>query len=179
MKFERESWRKLYVAESAEHRLLSLYARGLRDYLLRLASDDGTILASTNAPGADVARAVGCEKKELKSVLAAVGDLLRVGYLKHENRRLWIAKFAAEQRDRNQRVRRHRERKRGVGLAAEVFARDVSCRYCGSLDRLTLDHVLPVSRGGEDTRENLVVACKSCNSRKKDRTPAEAGMVIH
>jgi 5-methylcytosine-specific restriction endonuclease McrA len=49
------------------------------------------------------------------------------------------------------------------------------CQYCGSRDRLTIDHVLPKSRGGKDTWENLVAACVPCNNRKGDRTPEEAG----
>jgi len=49
------------------------------------------------------------------------------------------------------------------------------CQYCGSKDRLTIDHVFPKSRGGKDTWENLVAACVPCNNRKGDRTPEEAG----
>ena len=41
---------------------------------------------------------------------------------------------------------------------------------------LTVDHVLPKSRGGKSTWDNLVAACRSCNLRKGDRTPEEAGM---
>jgi 5-methylcytosine-specific restriction endonuclease McrA len=52
------------------------------------------------------------------------------------------------------------------------------CQYCGSGDRLTLDHVLPKSRGGKDTWENLVAACVPCNNRKGNRTPEEAGMPL-
>ena len=58
-----------------------------------------------------------------------------------------------------------------------VLRRDGNrCQYCGSRDRLTLDHVLPKSRGGPDTWENLVAACVPCNNRKGNRTPDEAGM---
>lgn len=52
------------------------------------------------------------------------------------------------------------------------------CQYCGSPDRLTLDHVLPKSRGGPDTWENLVAACVPCNNRKGNRTPEEARMAL-
>jgi hypothetical protein len=51
-----------------------------------------------------------------------------------------------------------------------------TCQYCGQIGELTLDHVLPQSRGGGDTWENLVTACLPCNQRKADRTPDEAGM---
>jgi 5-methylcytosine-specific restriction endonuclease McrA len=53
------------------------------------------------------------------------------------------------------------------------------CQYCGRGDLpLTLDHVLPLSRGGDDTWENLVCACVGCNNRKGDRTPPEAQMPL-
>ena len=54
-----------------------------------------------------------------------------------------------------------------------------TCQYCGSRNRLTIDHILPKSRGGRDTWENLVAACVSCNNRKGDRTPKEADMTLN
>lgn len=58
-----------------------------------------------------------------------------------------------------------------------VIRRDgFRCQYCSSRDRLTIDHVVPKSRGGKDTWENLVAACVPCNNRKGNRTPAEARM---
>jgi 5-methylcytosine-specific restriction endonuclease McrA len=63
---------------------------------------------------------------------------------------------------------------------ANLFIRDgYRCRYCGSRgtkETLTFDHVLPVSRGGQTSWENAVTACRLCNNRKDDQTPAEAGM---
>ena len=54
-----------------------------------------------------------------------------------------------------------------------------SCQYCGySGDELTLDHVIPRSRGGGDAWENIVTACVRCNVRKGNRTPREAGMPL-
>jgi 5-methylcytosine-specific restriction endonuclease McrA len=51
------------------------------------------------------------------------------------------------------------------------------CQYCGCSDLpLTVDHVVPKARGGEDTWENLVCACVRCNNRKGDQTPTESGM---
>ena len=57
-----------------------------------------------------------------------------------------------------------------------IFARDDHrCQYCG--DRAdSIDHVLPRSRGGPNTWENVAAACRRCNTQKRDRTPAEAGM---
>ena len=52
-----------------------------------------------------------------------------------------------------------------------------TCQYCGrSRHDLTVDHIMPRSRGGLDTWENVITSCISCNVRKGDRTPHEAGM---
>jgi hypothetical protein len=61
-----------------------------------------------------------------------------------------------------------------------IFKRDDhTCQYCGCKEKLTLDHVHPQSRGGQDTWENLVTSCGPCNAKKGNRTPSEAGMVLH
>ncbi len=53
------------------------------------------------------------------------------------------------------------------------------CCYCGAAKPpLTIDHVIPKSRGGQDTWENLVAACVRCNNRKGNRTPDEAEMIL-
>lgn len=44
-----------------------------------------------------------------------------------------------------------------------------SCCYCGSVDGLHMDHLIPKSKGGWDSSDNLVWACKSCNSSKRDK----------
>jgi 5-methylcytosine-specific restriction endonuclease McrA len=62
-----------------------------------------------------------------------------------------------------------------------IFKRDGHmCIYedCGSTENLTLDHLLPKSRGGKNTWENLVTCCKKCNCKKDNRTPSEAGMKL-
>lgn len=50
------------------------------------------------------------------------------------------------------------------------------CVYCGSKDDLTIDHVIPLSRGGSKNQLNCVTACYFCNITKGDKTPAEAGL---
>ncbi|MGD1910199.1 MAG: HNH endonuclease [Rivularia sp. (in: cyanobacteria)] len=55
-----------------------------------------------------------------------------------------------------------------------------TCQYCGYKgDDLTLDHVIPRSRRGGDTWENIVTACVRCNVKKGNRTPQEAHMPLH
>ena len=57
-----------------------------------------------------------------------------------------------------------------------VFARDDwACQYCGAPAE-NLDHVVPRSRGGAHTWENVVAACRRCNSRKENRLIADAGL---
>ena len=65
-------------------------------------------------------------------------------------------------------VNRHRIYKRDGGR----------CVYCGSQKQLTIDHVIPKSRGGTNSWTNLVTCCNKCNVIKADRTPTEAGMQL-
>jgi hypothetical protein len=61
---------------------------------------------------------------------------------------------------------------------ANIMLRDEdTCQYCGKRSReLTLDHVIPRSRGGESTWENLVACCRTCNGRKGNRYLKDVGM---
>jgi len=60
-----------------------------------------------------------------------------------------------------------------------VMVRDgYKCQYCGSRDRLTIDHVIPSSRGGRSNFENCVTACKPCNHKKGNRLPSESNMFL-
>jgi 5-methylcytosine-specific restriction endonuclease McrA len=62
-----------------------------------------------------------------------------------------------------------------------VFIRDgFKCAYCGAEKlRLTIDHIIPKSRGGKSTFENCVAACKPCNIKKGHQTPREAKMYLN
>lgn len=68
--------------------------------------------------------------------------------------------------------------KKVVLTRKNILRRDgFKCAYCGRSDlQLTIDHIVPRARGGNDSWENLVCACTSCNNRKGDRTPWEARM---
>lgn len=63
-----------------------------------------------------------------------------------------------------------------------VFRRDqYNCQYCYKAltpAKLTLDHVFPRSRGGENSWNNCVTSCFICNNKKGNRTPEEAGMIL-
>lgn len=60
-----------------------------------------------------------------------------------------------------------------------VMHRDnYTCQYCGRTSDLTIDHVIPRSRGGKDRWDNVVIACLRCNVTKGSRTPKEADMPL-
>jgi 5-methylcytosine-specific restriction endonuclease McrA len=100
--------------------------------------------------------------READDVIPIVGGSLRVPRVVHLHRY-----------DRTPRVSVRLTRR-------NLMFRDAhQCQYCGKrppLRDLNIDHVLPRSRGGDDTWENLVTACRPCNLRKGWRTPEEANM---
>ncbi|SON53819.1 HNH endonuclease [Hartmannibacter diazotrophicus] len=58
-----------------------------------------------------------------------------------------------------------------------VFLRDrFQCQYCGSREELTFDHLIPRSRGGQTTWDNVLAACSPCNLKKANKSLKEAGM---
>ena len=60
-----------------------------------------------------------------------------------------------------------------------VFARDNwTCQYCGSRSNLTVDHVIPRSKGGDSSWTNIVASCAPCNRRKGDALPRQVGMQL-
>lgn len=66
----------------------------------------------------------------------------------------------------------------GVGVPSTVWRQILvlhnhQCAYCGSIENITQDHMIPLCRGGEHSPENIVPACNSCNARKNARTPLE------
>ena len=77
-------------------------------------------------------------------------------------------------------VRRRREQSSMKRL--RIYMRDkFRCQYCGDkkgVSELTLDHILPRSRGGDNSPVNIVTACVACNNRKANRTPDEARMPL-
>lgn len=60
-----------------------------------------------------------------------------------------------------------------------IYIRDNhKCQYCGSTRKLTIDHVIPKSKGGSDDWENLVVACSSCNIKKSNKLLEQSGLKL-
>src|SRR6187397_360585 len=76
-----------------------------------------------------------------------------------------------------------RRRQEASGMKRmRIYMRDkFRCQYCGekkAASELTLDHILPRSRGGDNSPVNIVTACVPCNNRKGSRTPGEARMPL-
>jgi 5-methylcytosine-specific restriction endonuclease McrA len=76
-----------------------------------------------------------------------------------------------------------RRRREASGMKRlRIYMRDkFRCQYCGEkkgVAELTLDHIMPRSRGGDNSPVNIVTACIRCNNRKSDRTPGEARMPL-
>lgn len=96
-----------------------------------------------------------------KPILSGMGEFVRpliirlLNFVKHRVHKLRINRQRLYKRDNHQ------------------------CTYCGSKRNLTIDHIIPKSRGGENTWMNLVTSCSSCNRLKGDKTPDEAGMVLN
>lgn len=73
-------------------------------------------------------------------------------------------------------IRTHRLSKKNIFLRDQYL-----CQYCidqGTDRSLTIDHVIPKSRGGSSNWDNLVSCCKPCNTKKANKTPEEAGMKL-
>lgn len=76
----------------------------------------------------------------------------------------------------------HRKNFRLRFTKRSIYLRDrYTCQYCGKamkLSEITIDHVIPLSRGGHNSFLNCVSCCQKCNVKKADRLPHEAGMFL-
>ncbi|MGI8428052.1 MAG: HNH endonuclease [Solirubrobacteraceae bacterium] len=76
-------------------------------------------------------------------------------------------------------VRVPRDSRRRRITRRAVFARDDwTCQYCGARSNLTVDHVVPRSKGGALSWDNIVASCAPCNRRKGDALPRQVGMQL-
>lgn len=91
-----------------------------------------------------------------------------------EQQREWKQANPERKRELEHR-RRARKQQNGVYTIAEKDMRKLSgpCAYCGGLENITIDHVIPISRGGTHGIGNLVPACSKCNNQKLDKTVME------
>jgi len=91
--------------------------------------------------------------------------------------RIRAKRTAAERIEREKQAKRHYIRKRRTEFASKqadlmlaLIERDgYQCKNCDSQDDLSIDHIIPLSKGGRDELDNLQILCQSCNSSKGDR----------
>lgn len=166
------------------------YAVGLLHDLfswgLYAAGKDGALEGLT---GADIAQALDYPPKKAQAVVEA---LVESGYLDRSDTGYVIHNwynYAGKLNERREDEKAYKARRyalyNDMRLIKAVRARDGDyCRYCGKkvnwtdkrgVDGGTYDHVDP---DGDNSMENVVVACRSCNSKKQNRTPEEARMIL-
>lgn len=135
----KERWRKLYLREALDQRLWSVMARGLRDYLIRLAEDDGALIRDADDPVEALLLALGAHADEADLVRGAILLLRRDGFLSGSTRSMFVRNLPTAQtweprpsvppdpeaplrsapaRSSNERVRQFRERQRQAGNSA-------------------------------------------------------------
>jgi hypothetical protein len=124
-----------------------------------LPSDDRLLAALSGA---------GSKWKKVKAVA------LR-GFTVCEDGRLYHTVLCAIALEEQRKRLAHLSRRMATGLRATVFERDkFTCVYCGDTEGpFECDHVIPASRGGTFSLENLATACRDCNQEKGARTPEE------
>jgi hypothetical protein len=166
MKFERESYRKLYVRESADDRMKPVFQRGLRDYLLRQAKDDGTLLQSTRKPVDDLGRALAIHQSERKAFKEYVDDMIESGYLTYEGHRLWITRFEEAQESRSKGAARQEK------YLANKKAREAAEKVSGDAkDDVTNDESSDVTGDAKDD----VTINRRDETRRDDPKAPEGG----
>lgn len=144
----------------------------------------------------------GCRKKYVEANKDSVNASKRRWESRNKEkfdaaRRRWAQRNKARVRQNTRRYRRRnklwareccRRRqvvRKGAGGCHSILdwqlimhLQDGCCAYCGEERTLTRDHVVPITRGGTDDAENIVGACRSCNAKKNNRTPAEFAFFI-
>ena len=95
--WSKERWRKLYLREALEQRLWSVMARGLRDYLIRLAEDDGALIRDADEPVEALLTVLGAHEEEAELVRGAIELLRRDGFLGGGARALFVRNLPVAQ----------------------------------------------------------------------------------
>lgn len=150
---------------------------------------NGYIFLNENIPYTDEMLAT-IFNRPLNTVRLALATFQRFGMIEWDETGILILNWEKHQnidgleklREQNkERASKYRKRLSAVGgnnyleHYNEVYKRDGGkCVYCGSTDLLCLDHLVPLSKGGDNEKDNLVIACKACNSGKGGRMIEES-----
>lgn len=146
-------------------------------------AQDGNITAYSPDDIADAADWVG-DPDEFLNALIKAGGGERPGFIERNGDGLalhdwweYAGKLVGRRISNAARQKNFRDKTR-----RPIYERDGGCcRYCGrpiSADEFVVDHIIPARRGGPSTSDNFATACPSCNTRKNNRTPEEAGMTL-
>ncbi|MFH5773568.1 HNH endonuclease [Paracoccus sp. NGMCC 1.201697] len=112
----------------------------------------------------------GCDAGEAEAI---IDRMIECGIFRRLEGRVVCPELVAVAEENNAPTPRSQRRQFTVSTTrrARLYARDGNaCHYCGGGENLTLDHMLPQSRGGDDSDENLVTCCRNCNSSKGTKT---------
>lgn len=165
----------------------SLAAQGLWLRLMFLMHSSSRYGYLVNADGSAIphdalARRCGCTAEQFESLITELDGIDKMGRTE-EAIRFSRRMVRDEQKRSNDRIRMGRHREKGGGdpahwtaIRVPILDRDTEmCAYCGK-HAVTVDHIVPKSKGGTEDSWNLVACCKSCNFRKGNRTPKQADM---
>lgn len=175
--WSKERWRKLYLREALEQRRWSVMARGLRDYLIRLAEDDGALVRDEDDPVDALLEALGAHADEAEFVRSAVLLLCRDGFLALSGRSIFVRNLPEAQTwepravaatdgppakaapaSSKERVRRFRERQRAAadgGGAASTVTGSVTPDVTGPGERVTAGAVDTMSGNATPSRKSI------------------------
>lgn len=174
MKWEHETWRKLYVRVTAQWLALPLSARGLADELLKYADDEGVILLGNDAADTAVARLCGAHAHERKRVKNDLKALLDDGFLVPELGALRIRNMTSAQGRTGSagRMARKRERDKMASQAASPEASQVTYRSDGSRADARAPGSVPIS---SDQIPPTPQGAHAVNGQVRHDPPAESG----
>ena len=181
----KERWRKLYLREALEQRLWSVIARGLRDYLIRLAEDDGALIRDADDPVEALLVALGAHADEAELVRAAIVLLCRDGFLIGGARSMFVRNLPAAQfweprvsttepeaparpasvSSSNERVRQFRERQRQAAHAPAVTS-----AVTGSVTSGVTSPVTSVTASVTDTVTGNVTSSRGSRNLKSSQS---------
>ena len=173
-------WRKVPAQDDTDWLMLPYGARGLYLQIWRKLDNDGRLhLGKHGLRGVCVHVGMVSDWPAIEPDLKVLLDSGEVTF-DATTGDLCIPRFVAAQTQLDCPGKTHHQTRQYTTHRNAVFSRDGwECRYCGSKKTLSLDHVIPPRLGGGHDPSNLVAACRSCNSRKGSRTPAQAGMARH
>jgi hypothetical protein len=168
--WDRKRFLKLYTVDSARWLKLSLDAQGV--FLLILRKVDFEHGIDLDSDGAECLAAFLGHEDESERIVDAVAALVAKEFIVIENDRLVVPHARKHFGfDTSEFANMRNESRRSY---EEVMARSSSvCSYCGGNEKLEIDHKTPLSRGGDNSIENLVAACRACNASKGAKTPEE------